>query len=556
MLSDLKSLPIPLSITLGDGRKLQATGQGKVVLMMNLPQGNSESCTLHDVLLVPGLAYNLLSMTAASRRRKVTTFTEVGCEIRDLSSKLIASGHREGNLYYLDQRGSTHQACVSHESKEVICHRRLGHLGSTGMEALAKQQMVDGLDINLTQPPKFCESCAKGKGHRLPFKGTSGKKADHPLDLVHSDVCGKIGTKSLSGGEYFVTFIDDHTRHVWVFVLKHKHEVFACFKQWKAQVERSTGRQVKTLRSDNGGEYTSKEFALYLAKEGIKHELTTPHTPQQNGVAERLNRTLVEGVRAMLADSKLTHRFWAEALSTMAYLRNRSPTKALGGVTPHEAWSGSKPILLGYGTEQKGYRLFDPQRSKVIHSRDVVFDENSMAGDQLQVQPSSEYVNLEVESERGEGEEEQRVEVEGERGEVQEEQRVEVEGERGEVQEEQRVEVEGEEGAVQEEQRVEVEGEQNVYTSDPAASTGAGLRRSARIRQEPDRYTSYPAASTGAGLRRSARIRQEPDRYSHLLMLLSSEQQDPCSVAEAKSSYDHAKWVEAMERDSTKSGPW
>ena len=107
----------------------------------------------------------------------------------------------------------------------------------------------------------------------------------------------------------------------------------ASFSQWKAQVERSTGRQVKTLHSDNGGEYTSKEFALYLAKEGIKHELTTPHTPQQNGVAERLNRTLVEGVRAMLADSKLTHRFWAEALSTMAYLRNRSPTKALGGVT-------------------------------------------------------------------------------------------------------------------------------------------------------------------------------------------------------------------------------
>ena len=111
------------------------------------------------------------------------------------------------------------------------------------------------------------------------------------------------------------------------------------------------------------------------------------------------------------------------------------------------------------------------------------------------------------------------------------------------------MEVEGERGAVQEEQRAEVEGEQNVYTSDPAASTGAGLRRSTRIRQEPDRYTSDPAASTGAGLRRSARIRQEPDRYSHLLMLLSSEQQDPCSVAEAKSSYDHARWVKAMERE-------
>jgi len=85
------------------------------------------------------------------------------------------------------------------------------------------------------------------------------------------------------------------------------------------------------------------EFALYLTKEGIKHELTTPHTPQQNGVAERLNRTLIEGMRTMLADSKLPHRFWAEALSTAVYLRNRSPTKALEGITPFEAWSGTKP---------------------------------------------------------------------------------------------------------------------------------------------------------------------------------------------------------------------
>lgn len=99
---------------------------------------------------------------------------------------------------------------------------------------------------------------------------------------------------------------------------------------------------MKTLRSDNGGEYTSKEFTSYLAKEGIKHELMIPHTPQQNGVAERLNRTLIKGVHTMLADSKLPHRFWGEALSTMVHLRNHSPTKALEGVTPQEAWSGLK----------------------------------------------------------------------------------------------------------------------------------------------------------------------------------------------------------------------
>ena len=319
MFNDLQVLSPPLSVTLGDGRDLKATGRGNVVLTMNLPQGNTKTCTLHDVLLVPDLAYNLLSITAVSKRGKVTTFTQVGCEIRDFKSKLVASGHRKGSLYYLDHGGSTHRAYLSNSAMGTVWHRRLGHLGNAGMEALAKNQMVSGLDIDSKQQPEFCESCAKGKSHRLAFKHSIKTRANHPLELVHSDVCGKIGTRSLGGGEYFVTFIDDHTRHAWVYILKHKDEVFARFQEWKAQVERSTGRQVKTLRSDNGGEYTSREFTSYLANEGIKHERTTPHTPQQNGIAERLNRTLIEGVRTMLADSKLPHRFWAEALSTMVY---------------------------------------------------------------------------------------------------------------------------------------------------------------------------------------------------------------------------------------------
>ena len=120
-------------------------------------------------------------------------------------------------------------------------------------------------------------------------------------------------------------------------------EVFTHFQKWKAQVEKSIGREVKTLRSDNGGEYISKEFTSYLTIEGIKHEQTPPHTPQQNDVAERLNCTLIEGVRSMLADSKLPHRFWVEGLSTMVYLQNRSPTRAPEGITPYEAWNGSKP---------------------------------------------------------------------------------------------------------------------------------------------------------------------------------------------------------------------
>ena len=116
MFSDLQALSSPLSVTLGDGRDLKATARGNVVLTMKLPQGKTKTCTLHDVLLVPDLAYNLLSISAISKRGKETTFTQVGCEIRDFRSKLVASGHREGSLYYLDQGGPTHRACLSNSS--------------------------------------------------------------------------------------------------------------------------------------------------------------------------------------------------------------------------------------------------------------------------------------------------------------------------------------------------------------------------------------------------------------------------------------------------------
>ena len=198
-----------------------------------------------------------------------------------------------------------------------------------------------------------------------------------------------MDVKSLSGGEYFVTFIDDKSRYTWTYVLKQKSQLFSKFGEWKSMVERLSGRKLMTLRSDNGGEYTSTEFDAYCKTEGVRHEFTVPRTPEQNGVAERMNRTLQESVRSMLSESKLPKRFWAEALSTAAYLRNRSPTNAVIGMTPYEAWTGDKPsvkhlrvfgcvcyahvpkderkkldpkarecIFLGYSTEVKGYYYY------------------------------------------------------------------------------------------------------------------------------------------------------------------------------------------------------
>ena len=164
--------------------------------------------------------------------------------------------------------------------------------------------MVNRLDYDVSGGVEICESCIGGKQCKSSFS-LSTTQTSEPLELVHSDLCGKMGKKSLGGAEYFLTFLDDKTHYTWVYALKTKDQVYSKFKEWKAEVETRTGKRVKTLRTDNGGEYTSKEFHAHLKACGIRHELTIPKTPEQNGVAERLNRTLVEMTRAMLLDSKL-----------------------------------------------------------------------------------------------------------------------------------------------------------------------------------------------------------------------------------------------------------
>ena len=193
----------------------------------------------------------------------------------------------------------------------------------------------------------------------------------------------------------------------------------------KNMVERATGNNLKALRSDNGGEFTSVEFENYLQKEGIKHQLMVPKCPEQNGIAERLNRTLIEMVRTMLANFKLPKRLWAEALATAVYLRNRSPTRAVEEKTPFESLTGEKPsvghlrcaaychipkdnrnkldsksqkcVFLGYSENRKGYRLFDIQKQKIIFSCDVIFNETASGFEKENDQQVYVQIELEVE---------------------------------------------------------------------------------------------------------------------------------------------------------------
>jgi transposase len=164
-----------------------------------------------------------------------------------------------------------------------------------------------------------CKGCVQGKNVKHSFP-SSDSRAKGVLDIVHSDVCGSMSTTSLSGYVYYVSFINDYSRKTWIYLLKAKNKVFGKFKEFKTLVENSIERTIKTLRSDNGGEFTSKEFKEYYKEVGIKRELSTPYNPQQNGIAERKNRTIMEAVKAMIHDQDLPMHLWAEATKTAVYV--------------------------------------------------------------------------------------------------------------------------------------------------------------------------------------------------------------------------------------------
>ena len=237
---------------------------------------------------------------------------------------------------------------------------------------------------------------------------TRTTRAKDPLVVVHTDICGfmpepAMGTKAL----YFISFIDDYSRYATVFLIRTKDEALDAFRKYKAWAENYTGFTIKNLHSDGGGEYMSGQFTTYLHIVGIHRQVTVARTPQQNGVAERFNRTIMESARSMLHAAGLPPMYWGDAVMTAVYLRNRLPTRALNDVTPYEAWRGEKPdlshlrvwgcqafihvprvkrnklaakaracVFVGYPPEAKGWLLYDPTGERYVVARDVTFQES------------------------------------------------------------------------------------------------------------------------------------------------------------------------------------
>ena len=264
------------------------------------------------MLVVPNLLFNLLSVGQLTRNSKEIIFSDTSAEIINKNKTVLASGTKVGDLYILDcadHKTSHFQANASSniakgvKSEENLWHRRFAHASRQSLSYLNK--VARGFDCKIDSSNSDpCEHCCSGKQTQVPYSSVAGPRTKAPLELVHSDVRGPIKPCSIGGGEYFVSFVDDFSRYSTVFIMKSKSETFEKFKLFKCRVEKQSGNKIKALRTDNGGEYTSAEFNNFLSDEGIRHERTVPRTPQQNGVSERLNRTLLDKIRYMISDAK------------------------------------------------------------------------------------------------------------------------------------------------------------------------------------------------------------------------------------------------------------
>ena len=380
----------------GDNSWVQIKGRGEI----EVNQKDGSILCLGNVLFVPKLEANILSLSRLDEEGYQMIMGEGKLTIFNPNGFLFAEVHRSSGRLYLLKLSIVDQCLITTEDtpEDWLWHSRFGHLSFHTLKEMSTKKSVEGFPpINM--PNKLCRNCVAGKHHRTSFPKKSTFQATESLELIHMDICGTITPLSLGGSRYFVLIIDDFSRLTWVAMLQCKSDAFKAFKHFKNLAEIEKGVKIKTLRSDRGGQFTSDEFSKFCLERGMKRQLCAPYSPQQNGIVERKNRTIVSMVRAMLKAKELPKELWGEAVSTAVYIINRTLTKRLQDQTPHEKWTGRRPsvdhmrifgsivhvketkphlrkledrskpmIFIGYELGSKAYRCFDPVNSKVVIS--------------------------------------------------------------------------------------------------------------------------------------------------------------------------------------------
>lgn len=410
ILINMRPLDTEIPVIYGNGSVGLASAVGDVILLDSL--STSRKLVLTDVLYEASAYANLLSVPRATKSGAQFIFGELTCDIVYDGETIVTGFNVNGHYAITSQAAPATSPVYGYLAKApetpYLWHRRFGHLGYDNLSKLPS--LVNGIslspaDFKAAASADVCEPCLLGRQSRLPF-GTSSSSTGNLLELIHMDLCGPLPEPTFGGKIYMATFLDDYSGFSTIRLLQFKSEVPAAVKEVFTLWENQTGSNIKAVRTDNGSEYVNNNLGSFFSDKGIIHQTTMTYTPQQNGKAERLNRTLLEKARSMLAESYyLPAATWGEAVTTANYLRNLSPATGKS-LTPMELFTKTKPsvshlrtfgskayvhipdekrnkldfktepgIMVGYSVNGKGYRIMLADFS-VVDSRDVIFNES------------------------------------------------------------------------------------------------------------------------------------------------------------------------------------
>ncbi|GJS96147.1 retrovirus-related pol polyprotein from transposon TNT 1-94 [Tanacetum coccineum] len=374
----------------------------------DLIQGN---VTIKRVYYVEGLNHNLFSVGQFCDADLEVAFRKSTCFVRDLQGNDLLTGSRGSDLYTISLQETTSSTPICFMAKASptqawLWHRRLSHLNFDYITLLSKKEVVTGLPKLKYVKDQLCSSCEMSKAKRSSFKSKAVPSSKGRLNLLHMDLCGPMRVASINGKKYILVIVDDYSRYTWTLFLRSKDETPEVLKDFLTMIQRNLQAQVITVRTDRGTEFLNKTLHAYFKEEGIEHQTSTPRTPEQNGVVERRNRTLVEAARTMLSASKLPLSFWAEAVATACYTQNRSIIITSHEKTAYHIINDRKPsikhlhifgctcyitrdgenldkmkekgdpcVMVGYSTQSKGYRVYNKRTRLIVESIHIKFDE-------------------------------------------------------------------------------------------------------------------------------------------------------------------------------------
>ena len=350
--SELSVFSKRISCTVGDGNKVEVVGVGTVPFI-SIVEGREMVGELKDVLFIPSLATNLVSIGATTKQGIVSCFRGNRCTLTK-NDAVVAIGEKfDDNLYILNIESNIKMGnCLLIQKSRSLTewHKALGHASKERIETLANESQGD-IVIQGKESTIQCEDCPEGKGKCNPHPRVY-QRASKIGEKVSVDLSGKVSDESLLGYNYYLVSKDDYSEYCHVYPVRDKSAVVLCIEKLIVEFEHDSDCSIRTLCSDNGSEFVNRNTELLLLRERIIHETASAYTPQQNARIEREIGSITNMARTLLLASQLPVQLWPEAIESAVYIRNRLPTKH-SKVTPYERFTGRKPIvkhIIGFGT--------------------------------------------------------------------------------------------------------------------------------------------------------------------------------------------------------------